>query len=304
MIGSHSAEAVFGSFTRGDSDEFSDRDILIVSDDLLHLKDRRIQLEAVGWSVASYTWSKLEALSRARALFIQHLKLESSVLRDDNGRLTDILSRFEPKHSYSLEIEKNLDLIGLVRRYPDGSRGSQWGADVIYVCLRNYGVLKLAELGKYVFSFHAILDELSNASIIDSRSADKLRRLRWMKSLYRNGETLPAITAQKVLKSVLDALPGDLQIDAAPCSPWSIIESAQPMDSNAPAYQRLRNLEKIYISFSEVSGSVCLLPEFIKLKSWIEDPRSYACFAKANECDLLVQAKIAARELGRLCRAG
>ena len=69
MSGFAKAEAVFGSASRGDNDALSDRDILIVDTDIHLLNRRQAALEASGWSVASYTFAKLNALVRKGALF-------------------------------------------------------------------------------------------------------------------------------------------------------------------------------------------------------------------------------------------
>jgi predicted nucleotidyltransferase len=63
------AEVLFGSASRGDSDDLSDRDILIVDSDIELLRSRRHRLAMQGFSVASYTWRKLIHLSERGALF-------------------------------------------------------------------------------------------------------------------------------------------------------------------------------------------------------------------------------------------
>jgi hypothetical protein len=290
------AEAIFGSSSRGDADDLSDRDILLVDSDIDTLNQRRAQLEMEGWSVATYTWKKLDRLSEQRALFVQHLKLESRILCDSDERLAKTLSAFEPKLSYAEEITLNSNLATVIQQYPSTLKGALWTADVLYVCLRNFGVLKLAQLGKFVFSFNSILDELVAANIIDQADAGSLRKLRWMKTLYRGGTTLPSESIQRVLKSVFEALPSEILI-TAPLSrdPRLIVFEASVLHSTAPAYHRLRNLEKIYISLEEINLSFCSDPRFIRLRRWIEDPRNYAGFAATNETNLIEAALASVR---------
>lgn len=284
------AEATFGSANSGDSDSLSDRDILIVSDDIEVLTLRSNALQADGWSVATYTWRKLEAICLEGALFVQHLKLESTIHRDDNGRLADILASFRPKLDYSAEIAMNNQLLRLAQTYPASSSGALWATDILYVGLRNFGVLKLAELKKYVFSYHAILDELVSADIIDREAIGDLRALRWAKALYRKGTTLPFKRAEKLLADIVSALPDQLIAKTTAVSPLSILEHAVPLGKNRPAYHRLRNLEKIYLSIQATYPDACVNDDFKRLKRWIEDPRSYASFAQLNEKSLIAGA--------------
>lgn len=79
------AEAIFGSAARGDADAISDRDILIVDDDCDVLRKRSVILKNDGFSVASYTFRKLQALAQHGALFLQHLKLEAVIISDRRG---------------------------------------------------------------------------------------------------------------------------------------------------------------------------------------------------------------------------
>ncbi len=105
-----SSEAIFGSIVRGDNDSLSDKDILIVDDCISILSARKEVLESEGWSVASYTFKKLKALSDNGALFIQHLKQESSITHDKDNKLSDALRAFKPKHSYHVDLRANLQL--------------------------------------------------------------------------------------------------------------------------------------------------------------------------------------------------
>lgn len=284
------AEATFGSANRGDADSLSDRDILIVSDDIEVLTLRSNTLQAEGWSVATYTWRKLEAICLEGALFVQHLKLESTIHRDDDGRLAGILASFRPKLDYSAEIAMNNQLLRLAQTYPAGSSGALWAADILYVGLRNFGVLKLAELEKYVFSYYAILDELASANVIDGEAIGDLRALRWAKTLYRKGNALPLTRAESLLANIVSALPDQLIAKTTAVSPLSILEHAAPLDKNRPAYHRLRHLEKIYLSIEATYPSACTNDDFKRLKRWIEDPRSYASFAQLNEKSLIAGA--------------
>jgi hypothetical protein len=57
--------------------------------------------------------------------------------------------------------------------------------------------------------------------------------------------------------------------------------TAQTQPPAATPYQRLRNLEKIYLALA--AENVHYEPEVARLKRWIDDPRSYAFYAETNE---------------------
>lgn len=50
-----------------------------------------------------------------------------------------------------------------------------WAADVLYVTVRDFGVLSLAERGPYVFAYDAILDALREEGFLDWGAVANLR---------------------------------------------------------------------------------------------------------------------------------
>ena len=281
-------EALFGSASRGDSDHLSDRDILIVDSDIGVLNSRRVELEVDGFSVASYTWNKLFRLSACGALFLQHLKLKSSIIRDDQLRFANLLAEFRPKNSYDLEIAQNAELATIVATYPATGRGALWAADVLYVCLRNFGVLYLAGLGKYTFAFNSILEDLISSGCLAERQVGVIRQLRWMRSIYRDGSKLSFPKANKLLKQAALGMPPQiLSGQCHPTSPSEVVSAATILPPKATAYHRLRNLEKLYVSLAELDRRYRSHPKLMLLRHWIENPRSYTYLAEANERDLV-----------------
>ena len=83
--------AIYGSSLRSDFDKYSDKDLLIVSSSYKRLNQLKKSYEERGFSVSTYTYSKLQFLSRKGSLFIEHLRKESSILIDDKNRLKCIL---------------------------------------------------------------------------------------------------------------------------------------------------------------------------------------------------------------------
>lgn len=270
------SEAEFGSSARGDADALSDRDFLIVDDDVRVLRERSAALRAQGFSVASYTFRKLEHLSRLGALFIQHLRLEADVSVDRDGRLAHLLASFRPKLSYSAEIKDNSALAGLIARIPPGPVAEMWAADVLYVTLRNFGVLSLAERGRYVFAYDAILDALREEDVLDREAVANLRQLRFMKSLYRGDTTGSDGVVGLKVRSALTGLPrGHFPRDSSVISAASVLSAPGPAASGS-AYLLLRDLEKRLIAARLVGCAQDLDDELVQLERWIRNPRAYA----------------------------
>ena len=201
------SEAVFGSTARGDIDRLSDRDFLIVDDDPKILQARAKTLKAEGVSVAAYTFRKLESLAARRALFVQHLRLEASIVADRDGRLAAVLGKFRPKENYNTEIRNNAKLADLIATVPPGAKAELWAADVLYVTVRNFGVLWLAGRQRYLFAYDRILEALQDEGVVNAVGVSNLRRLRFLKSLYRGDNSTGLGIVLRKVEAALAGLP-------------------------------------------------------------------------------------------------
>jgi hypothetical protein len=91
------ASWLYGSHARGDADELSDIDVLVISD----FVDENIDLESVDpifqrASVTRYTWIELEGMVECGSLFLRHLQMEGRPLIESpsvRGRLSAALAR-------------------------------------------------------------------------------------------------------------------------------------------------------------------------------------------------------------------
>lgn len=278
------SEAIFGSAARGESDALSDRDYLIVDEDPFTLRARCAELEAEGWSVASYTFGKLQALHSNGALFIQHLKGESCITRDSQGRLQRMLRSFKPKLSYESEIIANADLSKLISTRPDCPVGHLWACDVLYVTVRNFGILRLAESGLYNFAYSDVIEGLVAMGVLPRDGHSALSELRLFKSLYRSGEAFRSAKISEALDIALSILPRPFfPPRSRAVQPLQVLATLDALGPRASAYHRLRNLEK------GLAAACAIAPEFRKsieadrLKRWIENPRAYAGVAERTE---------------------
>lgn len=273
------AEALFGSSARGDADTLSDKDILIVDDNVKILAERSAELESRGASVASYTFAKLRALSARGALFVQHLKLEAEITRDKGGRLTDLLADFSPCSDYSSEIANNAELSTLAGTVPTGPRGALFAADVLYVGVRNYGVLSLAERGLHIYGFDAILVGLEAQGLVASGGARVLRALRFLKCLYRSGEAGYGEAVSNTVENALKVLPPAFfptHLDVV--EPRRVITA--PPTTSAAAYLVLRDLERRLLALREMEHDPIMDTDLARLERWIRNPRAYTSISQ------------------------
>ena len=289
-----SSEAIFGSSSRGDSDRLSDRDILIVDDNLPVLKERAATLRGEGWSVAPYTFGKLDAMSRKASLFIQHLKLEARIIRDDTGRLARVLEAFRPRSSYADELLENANLAKLAARRPESNLGALWAADVLYVTLRNFGILYLAGKQRYVFGFEGLVVGLADEGLIEPSEIERLILLRHAKASYRSSATMAPAEASTILARALKTLPtGWFPAHSLPLRPETILAATVTLPVGAPPYARLRNLERAYVALVG-TGAIGAQAELDTLLQWVRDPRAYASVAARCERALIHQMKLLA----------
>jgi hypothetical protein len=244
----------------------------------------------------------LAALSKGGALFIQHLKIEARITNDPDGRLGAVLDAFRPKSSYQTDIDLNFKLAELAATYPNTAVGGLWAADVLYVALRNFGVLYLAQGGRYVFSYAEILTVLAADGLIDAEGGGDLLWLRLAKSLYRSGEKISPTTINARLARAVRSLPHFLPIVLAPQMPAKILRSLAPLSAASPSYHRLRQLECAYIALATVNPGYRSSQRIAQLKRWINNPRAYANLAALLEGEIVADIRAAVSNDERVFR--
>jgi hypothetical protein len=175
--------ALYGSMLRGDFDEHSDRDLLIVADQQAEwLND---VFSSAGYSPTVYSWRQLEGLSKEGSLFIQHLKQESKVLKDKNGQLHELLSCYEPKDDYTSRLLENRNLFEMTSGVSATSPAVSWAFDVLAVAFRNHAILQCAQRKAYIFSYGSLVREMAYEFDLHPTEVELLLELRTRKSQYR-----------------------------------------------------------------------------------------------------------------------
>jgi hypothetical protein len=272
--------AIFGSLVRGDNDNLSDRDILLVADDRLGVALEAQVLRRYGWSCACYSWGRLSESVRRQLLFIQHLKQESQIVCDKNRRLNDLLSRFSPKSAYNDEACEAKKLICAVETIPATQCGYLWALDVLMVGFRSLAVATLANEGIYCFSFNDILSTLHKIGILHSGDLSDLHRLRNYKWQFRKRRQTDKITWSVVIR-LIDIVDKRFRIgiNVRRASSYDLMEVlTQRQDDRRNWYINSRKLEAVLLHLSPKSRSVQrdVLNEKRKLFDLIEAPSQYA----------------------------
>lgn len=156
---------LYGSRARGEADELSDTDLLLVSD-------------AVD---ADYSWSEIAVLRDYGSLFMWHLRLEAHVIDSDgDGRARwEALSSDIPKYR---RVGQDLDafeavLNDVARALRRGDTTLLFEGDVLARTIRHAAILACYQLGRPNFSRYGAVDQtfaLRSASAVPSLPFERL----------------------------------------------------------------------------------------------------------------------------------
>ena len=263
---------IFGSSARATNDSISDRDVLIVANDIKAAEDIVADWSKLGWSVSLYSRTRLASVAKTGSLFIKHLQLEGKIVSDPSDWLTKILERYRVKQSYSSEIVDALDLaLPLQRLKGDNSAlDPALVADIGYVFLRNYAIYQCAEHKTYVFDYAALLEEFQRIEQFSDRCRHQLMRLRMGKHIYRSGySSLRDLSGMKFAVDWIEEACSNLTLDH--------IAPDTPIRSLSTPYSTLRDCEVVLAAnrlFDTNQGS---MPQSLK-KIWqmIRNPKDYS----------------------------
>ena len=264
---------VFGSAARGSGDDYSDRDVLIVSSDRRRRDRMTSAWRAHGWSVAAYTPSRLRKMANAKSLFVQHLKLEGIVTRDRGRWLRGLLDGAEPKDSYAADAAMSVELALPIERFEAEApiRDRLATADMGYVAARNFGICHLADSGRLSFDYNRIVSRLADDFDLDRRETDLLLSLRAGKTAYRRGAPCGGVVGSVgELRSVLSRF--------FPSRPLGQIDGSAPPRKLAGGYATLRDYEAAAVvkSGPRPTGAELAALRADPIWKWVCDPRAYA----------------------------
>lgn len=255
--------AVFGSVPRGDADLISDKDVLIAGSARNPVVEQA--LSKAGFSPSVYSWQQMESMSLEGSLFLQHLKQESQVLVDRDGRLRDLLNEFRPLVDYSHRIAQNFELFEMTTGTPECPPLIGWAFDVLSVGFRNHAILELANTGRYVFSYAALVAEASAAHRLSPTESQLLLELRLRKRDYRER----CLTIKGTFKRLQQTQAVIARITGADClssqlsAEEFVANQIKAASANTHWYYALRRLEGAYraMGFTPALASSALLRE-------------------------------------------
>ena len=263
---------VFGSLARTATDKFSDRDILIVSDDSAHRNGVVKYWQARGWAVSSYSPSRLLKTIEAGSLFVQHLRREGIILKDKNGWLDDQLEGAQPKKSYEEDATRSVLLAAPIERFESDELVNRnlVVADLAYVALRNFGICYLANRKRYTFDYQEIVDTIGVDFGLTTEEITTLSALREGKAAYRSGYDCGDVPGTV----------GDLRRILSiffPARPLTEIDIGAEIRALGGGYAILRDFEAFVVAKFGCDGWATGRAQghFGGVWKWIMDPRMY-----------------------------
>ncbi|MCK6612514.1 MAG: nucleotidyltransferase domain-containing protein [Bacteroidia bacterium] len=281
--------AIYGSRARKDYDIHSDNDLLIVADSFDKKYDIELMYNNLGYSCSAYTFDKLKILSDKKALFVQHLKQDAKILKDDDNRLNFILDNYTPKENYNEEITETINYFEITKFIPDTVEGIGWAFDVIAIGLRNYNILQLANHKIYEFSLPRILNSSKSIFNLTEDEITTLVNTRIAKKNFRE-KYYSQLPSKKELIKTINILEKRYSISISPTFLPAKIFNEYAFDKvynskEFTAYQKLRLFEAFIMTSPLIKDS--LLRE--KCRRIIESPKFYASsFNDQNYIDNLL----------------
>lgn len=173
---------LYGSHSRGDSDELSDLDVLHVSDGPGTQDGNSNTPTAAGTaSVSEYSWAEVEGMASYGSLFLHHLRLEGTIVAESTscrGRLTRVL---ETMGAYQLAPR---DLVGfrrvlgdVIESLDEGQASLFYELSTLGTVFRHASILACALEGSYCFSRRGPVERVALTSGLPQRWVEEFASL-------------------------------------------------------------------------------------------------------------------------------
>jgi hypothetical protein len=154
----------FGSTARQDADEYSDRDIFVVVEDvdadrLDHLRSLVSQDYATAPnSVACYSASSFDQMIAHGSLFTWHLCLEGKVLFDPDGVFIEAFANLAPYDAFMTDLARFRDLYtDSSEAYAESTVLDAFERHVLFIVARNVCMLLTARSGRPTFGRRTVI---------------------------------------------------------------------------------------------------------------------------------------------------
>lgn len=205
---------IIGSQARQTADDLSDRDVLFVAPASKVLDAVSANWRSKGWNVSVFDRFAFRRLAEVQSLFVQHVKQEGRIVRDDDGFLACTFDGFSPRTDY---LGERNDALRHIAALPPVN-GKYWHdlclADVTYVFFRNAAILHLASSGRYCFGFKELVAAVASEFGFELSEQRAVLALRKLKHAYRqrllDAPDLALLTAAQAAISRFHAALSDL----------------------------------------------------------------------------------------------
>jgi len=263
----------FGSVNRGDNDEFSDRDILVVTPNDPEF-DHNIYSHLIKseYSISYYNYEKLTYLSINGNLFIEHLRKSGEILYDSSKRLSKILDNFKPLESYELKLSGAYKASSMFSTIPSNEIAGGWICDNLYVFIRNILVYKSAVDNSFRFGYKEIIEDYKEELELDISDIDALHEIRITKQKYRDKPHFLKVSNNKIRQyfDVAGKISRQIKYEFMSTSRFDRVVRSRLDDQNLSSYEKLRSLEGLYNCYGnniEILSDVFSKPQFYIYKA-------------------------------------
>ncbi|TMV85437.1 hypothetical protein FGG78_20820 [Thioclava sp. BHET1] len=138
-----------------------------------------------GWNVAEYSRRDFREMARSHSLFVQHVKQDGILVRDDQGFLQGTLNLYRPSLDYTDKLAAAINPIRSIRELEKSYWGKLFQADILYVSVRNACILYKATVSEPDFDFANLVAWISSETGLNLTEQNALLRLRSLKHAYR-----------------------------------------------------------------------------------------------------------------------
>lgn len=266
----------FGSSQRGDSDSYSDRDLAVVAPKIVH-KLIKWFIGNRNYAISFFTIKQLESMSHKGALFLQHLKMESSFVFDPLGRCSKLIKEAEFKVPNVNEVLKSKLNLKLALELDCCDRMVAVKIDLCYGLIRDLCIKLLARENCLEFSAVGIIKQIQDRYVVDEPMIDAFLNARKIKNCYRSQRTIENICMLSVIEG-LGRLALVLGVSVAE-KPRALLDVARDVDRLcASAYILLRVFEMLSDQISIDDKA---------LRRWVVSPNAYSFSSKVMRKKLL-----------------
>jgi hypothetical protein len=265
---------IIGSVAREANDTLSDKDLLAVGCPT-EVESAISRYTSGGWNIAQFSKSEFEAMASSQSLFVQHVKQDGQVVRDDQGYLRKVLEGYQANQNYYRELATAIEPILSLGKLEVGYWGLLFQADILYVAVRNACILHRATDASPDFDFKRLVQWVGEMADLTTSEKESLLRLRSLKHAYRDRSAEADVAEVRDAAKAATKLAGYWQ--GLPCSTSTGQEPSNGyFDVRALEGQLVRTVGPIYMDeldgnheLSELWGIICNSDPYKPRLEWL-----------------------------------